>query len=136
MKSLLEVCLVAFITITATAQDVATPKLRPGIHVQMPSIPSAVAIPDADQEAATVVAINENGKLFLGTKPVEIAGLSVVSTSAVYVKADARVNYQTVLNVLDALKGHQIVLLGAPGGQPQSQRIQPPYGVKLTFAGN
>ena len=133
MKSVLQVSLIALaLTCVAPAQDANTPKLRAGIKVQMAVAPSAVAVPDADQESATVVAITAANKIYSGTRPVDLSALSTITASPVYIKADAHANYQTVLNVLDALKGHSIVLLTA-NTAAKSSKITPPYGVPITF---
>ncbi len=93
----------------------------------------AVAMPEADAQDATVVVITRDGKLFLGTKPVEAAALSSVTAGTVYVKADARAPFQNVITVLDALRGRSVVLLTAPLSRPENGKILPPYGVKVSF---
>ena len=48
-----------------------------------------------------------------------------------YVKADAQTPYQQVLTVLNALSGHQVVLLTAPTVKAVPGKMAPPYGVCL-----
>ena len=134
MKITLGVCLLALTTaVTLAAQDTTKPVLRPGIRVQMSTESHAVEVPEADAEDATVVTITQNGKLFLGIKPVETAVLTSLKTGTVYVKADARASFQNVLTVLDALHGRSVVLLTAPLSRPQEGKIMPPYGVKVNI---
>ena len=71
------------------------------------------------------------GKLFVGMRPVELNALSSLNDKIVYVKADARVTYQRVLAVLDALRGRQVVLLTAPTSNTPKDTIMPPYGLNL-----
>jgi biopolymer transport protein ExbD len=92
----------------------------------------AVAMPEADAEDATVVAITRDGKLFLGTKPVDSATLGNVKAT-VYVKADARAPFQSVMTVLDALRGNSVVLLTAPLLRPEKGKMMQPYGLKVSI---
>lgn len=132
MKRVLEVCLIAFVlSCMGRAQDPTKPMLRPGITVKMPFSSQAVEMPAADKEDVTVVSITAEGKLFLGLRPVDISALSSLNESVVYVKADARATYQSVLTVLDALRGRQVVLLTAPTVKPAKDTILPPYGLQV-----
>jgi len=115
----------------AGAQDPTKPMRRPGITVQMPVSSQAVEMPAADEEDATVVTVTADGKLFLGLRPVELSALSSLNESTVYVKADAQARYQSVLTVLDALRGRQVVLLTAPTVKAAKDTILPPYGLQL-----
>ena len=132
MKHVLEVCFITFLlTSLAGAQDPTKPMRRPGITVEMPFSTQAVEMPEADKEDVTVVSITADGKLFVGMRPVELNALSSLNDKIVYVKADARVTYQRVLAVLDALRGRQVVLLTAPTSNTPKDTIMPPYGLNL-----
>jgi hypothetical protein len=132
MKRLIEVCVVGSILICmAGAQDSAKPALRKGVSVQMPVANHAVEMRAADEPGATVVAITAEGKVFAGIEPIEPGALSNLSADTVYVKADSRVPFQTVLTVLDALRGKSVVLLAASPGTVQRAEIRSPYGVKV-----
>lgn len=134
MKRVLEVCLIAFaLACVAGAQDPTKPMLRPGITVKMPVASHAMEIPAADKLDATVVSVKADGKIFLGLHRVDVASLKNLNGGTVYVKADARAPYQTVLTVLDALQGHPVALLTAPTPNAPKHTIMPPYGVKLTM---
>ena len=136
MKFVLGVCLIAAgMTGMVVAQDPTTPVLRQGISVEMPVASEAMAMPAADEVGATVITLTAGGKLFLGLQGVKIDALARVPASTVYVKADARVPYQQVLTVLDALHGHSMVLLTAPTGKTEPGKISPPYGVRLALGG-
>lgn len=135
MKSVLEVCVVALaMAFVAAAQDQSKPVLRPGIQVQMAVASHAVEMTAADKEDATVVSITADGRVFLGVKLVDVSALSSLGSATVYVKADARVPYQKLLAVLDALHGRPVVLLTAPANMEKGKLV-PPYGLKVMLGG-
>lgn len=133
MKCLIEVCLLAFaMAHVAMAQNTTKPVLRQGIHVQMPAANHAVEMRAADDENATVVTVTSEKELFLGVQPIDLAALSSVNAKTVYVKADSRVPYQKIVDVLDALEGRHVVLLTEPIMiQKGNKRIVPPYGLPV-----
>lgn len=132
MKSLMEAFLVASILACgAGAQDPQKIALKQGVSVQMPVAGHAVEMRAADEPNATVVAITADGKVYVGIKVTEPGALSSLSEETVYVKADSRVPYQTVLTVLDALRGKSVVLLTAPPAGAVRQGMVSPYGMKL-----
>ena len=137
MKSTLGMCFLAMLTasLAVAQQDPTKPTLRKGISVQMPVSSQATEMREADEEDATVIAITAEGNLFVGIQPVQLSGLSQLNAPTVYVKADARVPYQRVLTVLDALRGHSVVLLTSSPSSGHSSQITWPYGVKVMLAG-
>lgn len=135
MKSVIEACLVGSIVIAgAGALYSQKPVLKQGVAVEMPAAAHAVEMRAADEQNATVVAITAGGTVFVGIQPTEPAALSRLSESTVYVKADARVPYQKVLAVLDALRGKSVVLLSAPPENGVRQGNVPAYGTRLTLS--
>ena len=108
--------------------------LRKGVAVEMPIAGHAVEMRAADEQNSTVVAITANGRVFVGIEPTESAALSGLSAKSVYLKADARVSYQKVLAVLDALRGKSVVLLSAPPENAERRGYIPPYGTKLVVS--
>ncbi|MDT8067754.1 MAG: hypothetical protein ROO76_06260 [Terriglobia bacterium] len=134
MKLTLGVCLLVLAATTiAFAQDATKPVLRPGISVQMLEDSHAVQVPEADAEDANVVTIMRDGRLVLGTNQVDTPALNHLRAGTVYVKADARAPFQSVLAVLDALRGRSVILLTAPLSRPEKGKITPPYGVKVSL---
>jgi biopolymer transport protein ExbD len=102
----------------------------------MPTANHAVVVGAADQESATIVSLTEDGQIFVGSEPVEKMKLHTLKANPVYVKADARAPFQTVLLLLDALRGKQLVLLTTPAPDVKnSLGVVPPYGLKLVVAG-
>lgn len=135
MKLIMNVLAVGSILISAVgAQEAPKPALRKGVSVQMPVAAHAVEMRAADEPNSTVVAIGANGEVYSGIQRTEPGALSELSAQTVYVKADARAPFQTVLSVLDALRGKSVVLLAAAPANAQKEKIIPPYGLKLTVA--
>ena len=135
MKWLMEVCVFGSILICmASAQEPPKPALQKGVSVQMPVANHAVEMRAADEPNATVIAITAGGKVFAGAEPVELGRLSKLSTETVYVKADSRVPFQTVLTVLDALRGKLVVLLAASPANVAKAKIVSPYGIKVVVS--
>ena len=129
MKSIIEVCLIGSIVISGTGAQ--KPVLRQGISIEMPVASHAVEMRAADEPTAAVLAITADGMAFAGIEPTEPAALSRLTERNVYIKADARAPYQTVLAVLDALRGKSIVLLSAPPADAVRLGYAPPFGTKL-----
>ncbi|HTM48689.1 MAG TPA: hypothetical protein VL285_08415 [Bryobacteraceae bacterium] len=135
MKSLIEVCVVgSILTCAAYAQEAPRPPLRAGVSVQMPVASHAVEMRAADEPNSTVVAITADGKVFAGVNPIEPGLLSSLSAETVYVKADSRVPFQTVLTVLDALRGKSVVLLAASPSSVERANIVAPYGIRVIIS--
>ena len=111
-----------------------TPVMKQGIRVEMASAEHAVETKAADNADAIVVAITVDGKVFVGITPVEPGALSNLPAETVYVKADRRVPFQTLLATLDALRGKSVVLLTAPPENLPKQSYMPPYGTRLAVA--
>ncbi len=141
MRSIVAVCLFALamtcVTIAQNTPQQSTqkPAMRHGLHVEMAVASHAVAMPAADEKDAIVVAIAADGKIFVDTNAVELTALSNMGTGTVYVKADARVPYQKILDVLNALHGRPVVLLTAPTAEGEKGKPVPPYGMKVTVGG-
>ena len=135
MKPILDVYAIAAILICAAgALESQKPALRAGVSVQMPAAAHAVAVPAADEQDATVVAITAEGRVYAGVTPTEPGALGSLPAETVYVKADSRVPFQKVLAVLDALRGKSVVLLAASPTNMEKGEVVPPYGVKLTVS--
>ena len=116
------------------AQEAPKPELRQGVSVQMAVANHAVEMRAADEPNSTVVAITADGKVYTGIKPTEPSALSSLSAQTVYVKADSRVPFQTVLAVLDALRGKSVVLLAGSPAKVEGAKYVSPYGIKLVVS--
>jgi biopolymer transport protein ExbD len=135
MQAAIKGCLVGAVLLAgAGAVYSQKPVFRKGAAVEMATAEHAVEMRAADQQNATVVAMTANGRVFVGIEPTEPAALSNLSSKTIYVKVDARVLYQKVLAVLDALRGKSVVLLSGPPGPAARGEYVPPYGTKLTVS--
>ena len=110
-----------------------TPALKEGVRVDMPSASHAAEVRVADESNAVVVAITANGGVFVGAARTDPAALNRL-TATVYVKADARAQYQAVIAVLDALRGKSVVLLSAPPETTPKHEYVAPYGTTLIIS--
>lgn len=145
MKRILEVCLVAFtfasLAPSAFAQAAADAHLQKGISVDLPVTRSAVAIPEADKEDAIVVVVTGNGDIFLGTDRTSVTALPDKITSAlsggprvVFVKADARAPFSTIVSILDSLNAaglRRFALLTAQRDFEKTSVLVSPRGLEM-----
>jgi biopolymer transport protein ExbD len=85
--------------------------LQAGVSVQLPVTGTAVAVPKADNQDALVVALTADGVIYLGVGRVTASALtgrvktllSARSDKTLYIKADARVPYARVVEIIDAV---------------------------------
>ena len=136
-------CLVAAIVVVAQsgAIDPATPQLRPGISVKLPVTQNSVAVPDADKLGAVVLAITQDGSVYVGLDKTDFASLPAKvnqlltnrAEKVLYIKADVRTSYENLVKVIDAVRKSNVkdvTLLTQQNGTP-STGIVPPNGLEL-----
>ena len=98
---------------------VTIPPLQAGVSVQLPVTGSAVAVPKADNQDALVVALTADGGTYLGVDRLTTSALadrlkkllSARSDKTLYIKADARVPYARVIEIIDAVRNTGVDLL-------------------------
>jgi len=117
--------------------------LQRGVSVQMPVTANAVPVPKADMQEALVVALTADGSAYLLADPVETSALgdrvrSVLSArneKTLYIKADARVPYARVVEVIDAVQKSGVVgltlLTAQVDSTDQGKRLVPPKGLQM-----
>jgi biopolymer transport protein ExbD len=83
-------------------------EMQRGVSVQMPVTSSAISMPDADRNDAWVVAVTEDGNLYLGSEektPEQLAEWMKTHPrnreARLYIKADARAPFNSVQKVLE-----------------------------------
>ena len=135
------VSLVAGMSAVGAAQQ-AVP-LQRGVSVQMAASRNAVAVPAADTANALVVALTADGTSYLNAEPVPASNLadrvrSIVSTRSdktLYIKADARVPYSRLVEIIDAVQTSGITgvtfLTAQQDAADQGQRPVPPKGLEM-----
>ena len=100
------------ISAAAFAQSGVNVPLQRGVGVQLVVTSNAVSVPNADKQDALVVALTADGSIYLGANRVPTPDLadrvrSILSTrkdKTLYIKADARVPYAGLVEVIDAVQ--------------------------------
>jgi biopolymer transport protein ExbD len=148
MVRTLGACLAALLAIVSTgvfAQQ-AVP-LQRGVRVQMAVSRNAVAVPDADTPSAVVVALTADGTSYLGGDLVPLADLADRVRSLVaprtdktlYLKADARVPYSRLVEIIDAVQTSGVagvtLLTAQQDAADQGKRPVPPKGLEMRMVG-
>jgi len=116
MNRRLQACLVSLmmgaISGAVFAQSGVNVPLQRGVGVQLAVTSNAVAVPNADKQDALVVALTADGSIYLRANRVSTPDLadrvrSTLSTrkdKTLYIKADARVQYARLVEVIDAVQ--------------------------------
>jgi biopolymer transport protein ExbD/biopolymer transport protein TolR len=117
--------------------------LQRGVSVQQPVTSNAVAVPNADKQDALVVALTADGSVYLAGNRLSAPALadrlrSILSTrneKTLYIKADARVPYAHLVEVIDAVWKSGIegltLLTAQRDASDQGSRPVPPKGLEL-----
>ena len=119
---------------------VVTPMLQKTKPVEMARVNNTRDMQDADKDDAIVVAIQHDGKLFLGNNAIEKADITGQIRDrmanrldhTVYVKSDARAKYGDVVAVVDEIRSAGIDSLGLLTeknqglGKPDEKPTAPP----------
>ncbi|HEY6272043.1 MAG TPA: biopolymer transporter ExbD [Terriglobales bacterium] len=129
------------------ASGQAAPPLQAGISVEMPVSKNASPMPEADQEDALIVTVTVDGRMYMGTRPIDLDGLSAELQGSlssqrmrrvIYIKADSRAPYARVMKVVDAVTAAGIertVLLTSPLYSLHRGAVAPPNGMTLVTGG-
>jgi biopolymer transport protein ExbD/biopolymer transport protein TolR len=99
---------------------VVTPMLSKGISVDMAKANNPIAMNEADQEDAVLVAVSRDGRTYLGTDqmppdamPSRVKDLLTTKLNkTVYIRADARARYERVVEVVDNLRAAGVDQIG------------------------
>ena len=135
MKHLLEVYLVALALTSGITPSFAAPspgRMRQGISVQLPVTSNAIPSPDADQEDSLIVSVTYDGRAYFGVDPISPATLaekikgSLTSRTEknLYIKADARTPYASVVRVLEAVRTAGVKTTSLLTAQRESQKTE------------
>lgn len=95
-------------------------QFRCGLTVQLPQTDHARVMPEAEREDALIVSVFHDGKIFFGTQqvaPEDLVGMvkeRLVNTPdhRVYIKADARVRYRSVAEVVNSIQAAGVNQVG------------------------
>jgi biopolymer transport protein ExbD/biopolymer transport protein TolR len=100
---------------------VVTPMLQKGISVDMAKVNNPTPMQDADKEDALLVSITRDGKVYFGSEQITVDSLTtkvkerLASNSQnkqVYVKADMRARFGSVVQVVDSVRAAGVDDLG------------------------
>ncbi len=113
---------------------VVTPMLQHGVTVDMAKVNNPEAMPDADKEDALLVAVMRDGKIFFGTDPIKVEDLTQKikdrlankTDKRVFIKADARAKFGSVVEVVDNVRSAGVDQLGLLTDQKKSGALTPP----------
>jgi len=117
--------------------------LQRGVSVQMVVTRNAVAVPNADTQDALVVALTADGTAYLGAVRLPTPALadtvrSVLSTrneKTLYIKADARVPYARLIEVIDAVQKSGVegltLLTTQQDAADRGDKPVPPKGLEM-----
>jgi len=113
---------------------VITPMLQKGVTVDLAKVNSPVQMPDADKEDALIVAVMRNGDIFFGNDRIQPEQLTNKvkdrianrTSKIVYLRADARAKYKSVVDVVDNVRAAGVDDLGLLTDQKKQQNNPPP----------
>jgi len=113
---------------------VITPMLQKGVSVDLAKVNNPEQMPDADKEDALVVAIMRDGKVFFGndrTEPDQLTQkvkdrLSNRVDKRVFIRADARAKFGSVVQIVDNVRAAGVDQLGLLTDQRKQTTTQAP----------
>ncbi|HEX3819638.1 MAG TPA: biopolymer transporter ExbD [Candidatus Sulfotelmatobacter sp.] len=99
---------------------VITPMLQKGVTVDLAKVNNPLQMPDADKEDALIVAVMRNGEVFFGNDRIEPDQLTnkikdrIANkvNKTVFLRADARAKYKSVVDVVDNVRAAGVDDLG------------------------
>jgi biopolymer transport protein ExbD len=143
LQALFVLLLMGAIAGVVFAQSGVNVPLQRGVSVQLAVTSNAVAVPNADQPDALVVALTADGSIYLRADRVPTPDLadrvrSILTTrqdKTLYVKADARVPYARLVEVIDAVQKSGVegltFLTAQQDAADQGRRPVLPKGLEL-----
>ncbi len=113
---------------------VVTPMLQKGVSVDLAKVNSPTQMPDADKEDALIVAVMRDGRLFFGNDRIDADQLTQKIKDRianrvdkrVYIRADARAKYGSVVEVVDNVRAAGVDDLGLLTDQRKTTNQPPP----------
>jgi biopolymer transport protein ExbD len=136
------IALLVAATLSIAARSTAQ-ALQKGISVELAPTSSAVPVPAADSQDALIIAVTDAGKLYFGIDPVTPDSLAeklrgrLSRTKNLYIKADARAPYASVVKVLDAAHTAGVAgvtLLTTQTKPAQTGAVVSPEGIEMELA--
>jgi biopolymer transport protein ExbD/biopolymer transport protein TolR len=119
---------------------VVTPMLQKGVSVDLAKVNNPEQMPDADKEDALIVAVMRDGKIYFGNDQIAPDQLTEKvkdklanrPDKRVYVRADARAKYGSVVEVVDNVRAAGVDELGLLTDQRKQGGTAPPPATTTT----
>jgi biopolymer transport protein ExbD/biopolymer transport protein TolR len=119
---------------------VITPMLQHGVSVDMAKVNNPEQMPDADKEDALIVAVMRGGDVFFGNDKIAVDQLTSKlkdklanrPNKLVYVKADARAKFGSVVDVVDNVRAAGVDQLGLLTDQRKQSNAPAPAAAAPT----
>jgi biopolymer transport protein TolR len=113
---------------------VITPMLQKGISVDMAKVNNPTPMQDADKDDALLVSVMRDGTVYFGADKIVVDSLTgkvkdrlaSAKNKMVYVKADARAHFGSVVQVVDSVRAAGVDDLGLLTDQRKSTPNAPP----------
>jgi biopolymer transport protein TolR len=113
---------------------VVTPMLQKGVSVDMAKVNNPEQMPDADKEDALLVSVTRDGQVYFGSDQISIDSLTTKvkdrlankPDKRVYVKADMRSHFGSVVQVVDSVRAAGVDDLGLLTDQRKTTPNAPP----------
>jgi biopolymer transport protein ExbD/biopolymer transport protein TolR len=136
------VAFLVVVTMVLAAPRSSAQAMQKGISVELAPTTSAVAVPDADKQDALIVTVTESGKIYLGIDSVAPDSLAdefkdhKSRTQMIYIKADARAPYASVVRVVDAARSAGVTGMILLTTQTKTTQAGPvlPEGIEIELA--
>ena len=137
------VTVLALLTMMSAVPRSTAQTLQKGISVELAPTTSAVPVPDADNQDALIITVTDTGKLYFGIDPVTPNSLAQKLKGPqsrmqnLYIKADARAPYASVVKVLDAARTAGVAGVTLLTSQPkttQAGTALSPEGIEIELA--
>src|SRR6266550_2781978 len=111
---------------------VVTPMLQKGVTVDLAKVNNPEQMPDADKEDALLVAVMRDGKVFLGNDQIAV---DQRTDKRVFVRADARAKFGSVVEVVDNVRAAGVDQLGLLTEQRKTANTPAPASTAATPTG-
>jgi biopolymer transport protein TolR len=119
---------------------VITPMLQHGVSVDLAKVNNPQPMQDADKEDALLVAVMKDGKVYFGNDQINVDDLTNKikdriankTDKIVYVKADARARFKSVVDVVDNVRSAGVDQLGLLTDQKKQTPTAPPPSTSPT----
>jgi biopolymer transport protein ExbD len=136
--------LLTFATAVTLVPRSTAQAMQRGISVELAPTSSAVPVPDADGPDALIITVTDSGKFYFGIDLVTPASLvekmkvrPAHQTQTLYIKADAKAPYASVVKVLDAAHAAGFASVTLLTTQPvitQTGKVVLPEGIEMELA--